>query len=79
MIFMSGCDKIMIKPVGPIRHVINYDKKRSPMYYVVEEPSCKIIFETNSADEAVQWTIDRYAYNFEIKFLYQPRASRLVL
>ena len=54
------------------RVIINYDKKRGKNYFVIEEPPGQVIFESDSADEAVQWTVDRYAYNFEIKFAYQP-------
>jgi hypothetical protein len=54
------------------RIVIRYEEKRDPNYYVMEEPPGKVIFESNSADEAVQWTVDRYTYNFEITFPYQP-------
>jgi len=54
------------------RIVIRYNKKRESKYCVMEEPSGKVIFESNSADEAVQWTVDRFTYNFEITFPYQP-------
>ena len=54
------------------RIVIRYDEKREPKYYVMEEPPGNVIFESNSADEAVQWTVDRFTYNFEITFPYQP-------
>ena len=57
---------------GSDRIVIRRDEKRNPEYYVVGEPSGEVLFESNSADEVVQWTVKRHTYNFEITFPYQP-------
>ena len=68
----------MATSIGPrvVGHiVIRYDKKRTPKYYVTSEPPGKVLFESNSADEAVQWAINRYNYNFAMTFPYSPGCS----
>jgi hypothetical protein len=50
--------------------VVRYDKNRTPNYYVTVDN--KVIFESDSVQNVVQWTIDNYTYNFVITFPYQP-------
>jgi hypothetical protein len=50
--------------------VVRYDKNRTPKYYVTADN--KVIFESDSVENVVQWTIENYTYNFVITFPYQP-------
>ena len=51
--------------------MLRYDKKRTPNYYV--KIGDKIVYESDSAQELVHWTVDRYTYNFTIDFLYSEQ------
>ena len=53
--------------------VIHFDKKRKPNYYITAGRPGKVIFESDSVHEAVQWAINRYNYNFAMSFLYSPK------